>query len=113
MTLVFSIVLALIPLVGIVWILTSGSLETVDGLFTSLILLSLSGILLLNAFFEARERGLVKLPRKRREAPVTTAKTGSVAPAAKTPEVVSGAKPQVPAAKTETKPSEVPAQKTT
>ena len=54
----FSILLALIPLAGIAWILLRGSITTVDGLFQSLILLSISGIFLLNVFWELRERGL-------------------------------------------------------
>jgi hypothetical protein len=67
--LLLSILLAIIPLLGIVWTFTSGSLETVDGLFISLILLTLSGILMLNAFWEARDRGYLKLLRKKSETP--------------------------------------------
>ena len=48
--LIVSVVLGLIPLAGVVWVLVSGTITTVDGLFTSLILLTLSGILFLNAF---------------------------------------------------------------
>jgi len=50
MMLLLSVVFGLIPLAGIVWILRQGSITTVDGLFTSLILLTLSGILFLNVF---------------------------------------------------------------
>ena len=35
--LIISAVLGLIPLLGVVWVLVSGTLTTVDGLFTSLI----------------------------------------------------------------------------
>src|SRR3989442_15901027 len=60
MILVISLILALIPLLGIVWIVVAyGSprlLLTVDGLFLSLILLAMSGILGLNAFYELRKR---------------------------------------------------------
>jgi hypothetical protein len=48
MLLVTSVVLALLPLLGIVWIVFYGTITTVDGLFNSLILLSISGILILN-----------------------------------------------------------------
>jgi hypothetical protein len=65
--LIVSVVLGLIPLAGVIWVLVSGTLTTVDGLFTSLILLTLSGILFLNAFLELRDRGLLKKkPRPRR-----------------------------------------------
>jgi len=60
MILVISLILALIPLLGIVWIVVAyGSprmLLTVDGLFMSLILLAMSGILGLNALYELRKR---------------------------------------------------------
>ncbi len=52
-----SIVLGLIPLAGIAWIIVSGTITTVDGLFESLIMLSLSGVFFLNAFWELRQRG--------------------------------------------------------
>jgi len=50
--LLISIVLAIIPLVGIAWIVISGTITTVDGLFESLILLTISGIFLLNVYWE-------------------------------------------------------------
>mgnify|MGYP001136803199 FL=1 len=52
-----SILLGVIPLLGIVWIFVSHTLTTVDGLFMSLILLALSGIFFFNALLEFR-RGL-------------------------------------------------------
>jgi hypothetical protein len=55
MVLVISLVLAFIPLLGIVYIFVFGSLTTVDGLFMSLILLSISAILGLNAMIELRK----------------------------------------------------------
>jgi hypothetical protein len=58
-TLLASILLGLIPLAGIAWIIVSGTLTTVDGLFESLIMLSISGVFFLNAFWELRERGLL------------------------------------------------------
>jgi len=68
MILVLSLVLGLLPLAGVGWILASGMLTlwppsaTVDGLFMTLILLTLSLCFLLNAFWEARDQGLV--PKK-------------------------------------------------
>lgn len=64
--LVLSVVLGLVPLLGIGLTFTSGSITTVDGIFTSLILLTLSGILFLNAYLEAR----VKLTQKKADAPL-------------------------------------------
>jgi hypothetical protein len=55
--LLLSILLALIPLAGIAWIVITRSLTSVDGLFMSLILLTLSGVFLLNVLFEMDARG--------------------------------------------------------
>jgi hypothetical protein len=44
MGLITTFVLAFLPLLGILWILISGMLFTVDGLFMSLILVTISGI---------------------------------------------------------------------
>jgi hypothetical protein len=63
--LVLSLVLGLVPLVGVVWIFVSGMVVlspfsvTMDGLFMTLILLTLSACFLLNAFWEMRDRGLL------------------------------------------------------
>ena len=54
MMLMLSVVLGIVPLAGVAWIALKSSLTTVDGLFMSLILLALSGILFLNAFLELR-----------------------------------------------------------
>ena len=56
MVLLLSLVLALVPLLGVVWIILYGSPLTVDGLFTSLILLAMSGILGMNVLLELRKR---------------------------------------------------------
>jgi len=56
MMLVLLLILAAIPLAGVVWIALWGSLTTIDGLFMSLILLAMSGILGLTALFELRPR---------------------------------------------------------
>ena len=56
MLLVISLVIALLPLIGVVWIGVQGSLATVDGLFTSLILLAISGTLGLNVLLALRKK---------------------------------------------------------
>jgi hypothetical protein len=65
MILALSLILGLIPLAGVVWIFVSGMITlsplsfTVDGLFMTLILLTVSACFLLNAYWEARDRGLL------------------------------------------------------
>ena len=54
MMLLLSVILGIVPLMGVAWIILKASLTTVDGLFMSLILLTLSAILFLNAFLEVR-----------------------------------------------------------
>jgi hypothetical protein len=56
--LLISILLGLIPLAGIGWIIATGTITTVDGLFECLIMLSISGIFFLNVFWELRDRRL-------------------------------------------------------
>jgi hypothetical protein len=56
--LLISILLGIIPLGGIAWIIVSGTLTTVDGLFESIIMLSISGVFFLNVFWELRDQGL-------------------------------------------------------
>jgi hypothetical protein len=67
--LLLSIVLAIIPLAGIAWILIAGSITTVDGMFMSLILLTVSGIFLLDILLELRDRGLLPFLQKSKPAP--------------------------------------------
>lgn len=55
MILLISLVLALIPLLGVVWIALHGTTFTVDGLFTSLILLAISGVFGGNALYDLRK----------------------------------------------------------
>jgi len=64
MVLVISLILALIPLLGIVYIVLFGSLTTVDGLFMSLILLSISAILGLNVLIELRKGKSAFAPKR-------------------------------------------------
>jgi hypothetical protein len=56
MMLVLSVILGIIPLIGVAWIVLEASVTSVDGLFMSLILLTLSGILFLNAYLDVRGR---------------------------------------------------------
>lgn len=64
MMLLISLLLALIPLLGIAYILLFGSPTTVDGLFMSLILLSISAILGLNVLIELRKGGSAFAPKR-------------------------------------------------
>jgi hypothetical protein len=63
--LALSVLLGVLPLVGLAWIFMSGMIvlwpfsATVDGLFMSLILLSLSACFMLNVYWEARDQGLL------------------------------------------------------
>lgn len=55
MMLVLSLILALLPLLAIVWMVFYGAVTTVDGLFMGLILAAISGIFALNALLELRK----------------------------------------------------------
>ena len=63
--LVLSLVLGLVPLAGVALIVAGGMITstfpffTADGLFMSLILLTLSLCLLPNAYWEMRDQGLI------------------------------------------------------
>ncbi len=59
MMLVVSLVLGIVPLLGVLWTVLNGQITTVDGLFMSLIMLAISGVLLLNAYLEMRDRGML------------------------------------------------------
>ena len=67
--LLISIILGLIPLAGIAWIVVAGSITTVDGLFMSLILLTMSGIFFFNVFCELHDHGLIPFLQKSKPAP--------------------------------------------
>jgi predicted membrane channel-forming protein YqfA (hemolysin III family) len=66
MMLVISIVMGIVPLLGIAWTIATGTLTTVDGLFMSLILLTLSAVFFLNAFWELRDRGALAFLDKKK-----------------------------------------------
>jgi hypothetical protein len=53
--LLLSLLLGLLSLAGVVWIIIVGSLLSVDGLFMTLILLTLAGVFFLNALLEFRD----------------------------------------------------------
>jgi hypothetical protein len=59
MMLALSLALAILPLLGVAWTLINGMITTVDGLFMSLILLTLSAVFMLNAYWEMRDMGLL------------------------------------------------------
>jgi hypothetical protein len=59
MMLALSLVLGLLPLAGVAWTLMNGMITTVDGLFMTLILLTLSGVFMLNAYWEMRDKGMI------------------------------------------------------
>ncbi len=59
MMLALSLVLGILPLLGVVWTLMNGMITTVDGLFMSLILLTLSAVFMLNSYWEMRDLGLL------------------------------------------------------
>lgn len=59
MILALSLVLGILPLLGVAWTLMSGMITTVDGLFMSLILLTLSAVFMLNAYWEMRDMGMI------------------------------------------------------
>lgn len=109
MMLVVSLVLGVLPLAGIGWIVATGMVTpwppsaTVDGLFMSLILLTLSLCFLLNAYWEARDQGLLAFLHKK-EAASVPAKTPApakapVAPKTPTPAAAVPAASEAPAAK--------------
>jgi hypothetical protein len=100
MMLVISIVMGIVPLLGIAWTIVTGTVTTVDGLFMSLILLSLSAVFFLNAFWELRDRGALAFLDKKKVAAETTPKgtakaTTNVAPKA-TANVASASKDATP-----------------
>ena len=66
MMLLISVVMGVVPLLGIVWTIVTGTITTVDGLFMTLILLTLSGIFFLNVFWELRDRGALAFLDKKK-----------------------------------------------
>ena len=101
MMLVISIVLGIVPLFGIAWTVTTGTIQTQDGLFMSLILLTLSGVFFLNAFWELRDKGALAFLHKKKDAAPAVAKTAT--PAAPPKAAPTAAPKAVPTAASESK----------
>src|SRR5260370_22586033 len=72
MMIVISIVMGIVPLLGIAWTIATGTVTTVDGLFMSLILLTLSAVFFLNAYWELRDHGTLAFLDKKKVAGVAT-----------------------------------------
>jgi len=81
MMLVISIVMGIVPLLGIAWTVATGTITTVDGLFMSLILLTLSAVFFLNAYWELRDRGALAFLDSKKVAAETTPKVAPKVPA--------------------------------
>ena len=71
MMLAISLILGILPLLGVAWTLMNGMITTVDGLFMSLILLALSATFMLNAYWEMRDSGMIKKKTAAAPAPKT------------------------------------------
>ncbi len=90
MMLILSLVLALIPLLGIAYTAVYGGGLTVDNLFLVLILLTISGVFALNAFLEVRARGRLKKKPEPKSAPVAKAAVASEKSAASVAQKTTG-----------------------
>ena len=77
MMLAISLVLGILPLLGVVWTLMNGMITTVDGLFMSLILLTLSAVFMLNAYWEMRDMGMIGKNKAAAPTPKTPAAKAS------------------------------------
>jgi len=97
MMLVISIVMGIVPLLGIAWTIATGTVTTVDGLFMSLILLTLSAVFFLNAFWELRDRGALAFLNKKKVAaaatPTATPKVTTTVTAKEAPKATAPAAP--------------------
>ena len=97
MMLVISIVMGIVPLLGIAWTIATGTVTTVDGLFMSLILLTLSAVFFLNAYWELRDRGALAFLNKKKVAvaatPAATPKVTTQVTAKETPKATAPAAP--------------------
>ena len=98
MMLVISIVLGVVPWFGIAWTVTTGTIKTQDGLFMSLILLTLSGVFFLNAYWEMRDKGMLAFLHKKKGA-APAAKPAASAAATATPKAAPKAASEVKEAK--------------
>ena len=78
MMLILSLVLALIPLLGIAYTAVYGGGLTVDNLFLTLILLTISGVFALSAFLELRAKGFLKKKEAPKPAPAAAKPAAAV-----------------------------------
>ena len=89
MMLALSLVLAVLSLLGVAWIFVSGMITlspfgaTVDGLFMTLILLTLALCFLLGAYWEARDQGLIGNKSSKKSGEKTEAPAAAKTPAPK------------------------------
>ncbi len=97
MLLVISLLLALLPLLGIAYMvltspgLSADSLLTVDNLFTALILLTISGLFGLNVLLELRQRGMpIPLLGKKGAKAAASAGVAAMAPISSQPVQATG-----------------------
>jgi hypothetical protein len=93
MMLVISIVMGIVPLLGIAWTIATGTVTTVDGLFMSLILLTLSAVFFLNAFWELRDRGALAFLDKKKVAAAAKPKVTAQVATKETPKATAPAAP--------------------
>src|ERR1700692_3352310 len=91
MMLVISIVMGIVPLLGIAWTIATGTVTTVDGLFMSLILLTLSAVFFLNAYWELRDRGALAFLDKKKVAAAATPKVTTNVTTKETPKATAPA----------------------
>src|SRR5258708_31523897 len=98
MMLVISIVMGIVPLLGIAWTIATGTVTTVDGLFMSLILLTLSAVFFLNAYWELRDRGALAFLDKKKVAAAATPKVTTQVATKETPKTTTPAAATNPAA---------------
>jgi hypothetical protein len=108
MMLVISIVMGIIPLAGIAWTIVTGTVTTVDGLFMSLILLTLSAVFFLNAFWELRDGGALAFLHKKNAA---SGRSAAAAPKAAPTATAKAAPPATPKATPAVSASVAPATK--
>src|SRR6266446_4019776 len=96
MMLVISIVMGIVPLLGIAWTIATGTITTVDGLFMSLILLTLSAVFFLDAFWELRDRGALAFLDKKKVPAAAPTKVTTTVTTKETPKATASAAPANP-----------------
>ncbi len=79
-------------------LVVTGTITTVDGLFMSLILLTLSAVFFLNAYWELRDRGALAFLDKKKVAAAATPKVTTQVATKETPKATAPAAATNPAA---------------